>query len=62
MELALARIELMKDIDKDSIHWQMFKENYIAKEREQIMNAYVDGLEGPYIGAVEYYNQTYKII
>ena len=28
MELALARIELMKDINPDSIHWEMFKQNY----------------------------------
>ncbi len=33
MELALARIELMKDISPDSIHWQMFKENYIQQEK-----------------------------
>jgi hypothetical protein len=31
-----------------------------AIEKEQICNAYTDGLEGPYIGAEEYYNQTYK--
>ena len=29
-------------------------------EKEQICNAYVDGLEGPYIGAEQYYNQTYN--
>ena len=29
-------------------------------EKEQICNAYTDGLEGPYIGAREYYNQTYN--
>ena len=33
---------------------------YWKKEKEQICNAYTDGLEGPYIGAEEYYNQTYK--
>jgi hypothetical protein len=26
-------------------------------EKEQICNAYTDGLEGPYLGAEEYYNQ-----
>ena len=32
----------------------------LEKEKEQICNAYTDGLEGPYIGAEEYYNQTYN--
>lgn len=31
----------------------------IQNEKEQICNAYTDGLEGPYIGAEKYYNQTY---
>jgi hypothetical protein len=33
---------------------------YLEKEKEQICNAYTDGLEGPYIGSEEYYNQTYN--
>jgi hypothetical protein len=33
---------------------------YWKKEKEQICNAYTDGLEGPYIGAEEYYNKTYN--
>ena len=37
-------------------NWDMLLE----KEKEQICNAYTDGLEGPYIGAYEYYNQTYN--
>ena len=32
----------------------------LEKEKEQICNAYTDGLEGPYIGSEEYYNQTYN--
>ena len=32
----------------------------VEKEKEQICNAYTDGLEGPYLGAEEYYNQTYN--
>lgn len=32
----------------------------LEKEKEQICVAYVDGLEGPYIGSEEYYNQTYN--
>lgn len=35
-------------------------ETKLQKEKEQICNAYTDGLEGTYIGAEEYYNQTYK--
>jgi hypothetical protein len=29
-------------------------------EKEQIIDAYLEGLEGPYIRADEYYNQTYN--
>jgi hypothetical protein len=32
----------------------------LKKEKEQICNAYTDGLEGPYIGAEQYYNQKYN--
>ena len=32
----------------------------LEKEKEQICNAYTDGLEGPYIGAEQYYDQTYN--
>jgi hypothetical protein len=31
-----------------------------AMEKEQIENAYVEGLEGLYMGAEEYYNETYN--
>jgi hypothetical protein len=31
-----------------------------AMEKEQICNAYTDGLEGPYLGAEEYHNRTYS--
>jgi hypothetical protein len=33
---------------------------YLEKEKDQIMDAYLEGLEGPYIRAEEYYNQTYN--
>ena len=39
---------------------KVFMQKYLEKEKEQICNAYTDGLEGPYIGAEEYYNQTYN--
>lgn len=32
----------------------------LQDEKEQICNAYTDGLEGTYIGAEQYYNETYK--
>ena len=64
MELALTRIELMKEVSPDSIHWQMFKDNYIQQEKQQIENAYwVAYKEGQYSGdrtAEEYYNETFK--
>ncbi|HBT93143.1 MAG TPA: hypothetical protein DEB23_02530 [Chitinophagaceae bacterium] len=40
-----------------------FINNYeilLEKEKEQICNSYVEGLEGLYMGAEEYYNQTYN--
>jgi len=45
MELALARIELMKDISPDSVHWEMFKNDCMEKEKEQIQKAFSDGQE-----------------
>jgi hypothetical protein len=35
-------------------------EKYLEKEKEQICNSYVEGLEGLYMGAEEYYNKTYN--
>jgi hypothetical protein len=31
----------------------------LEKEKEQICNSYVEGLEGLYMGAEEYYNKEY---
>ena len=33
---------------------------FLEKEKEQICNAYVDGLEGLWISAEEYYNKEYN--
>lgn len=64
MELALARIELMKDINPDSIHWEMFKNDYLEKEKEQIKRAFEFGVADAYNSmedeAEDYYNQTYN--
>ena len=61
-------INELKDIQNkvpDSDMWVydqyiQMAESKLEKEKEQICNAYTDGLEGPYIGAEEYYNQTYN--
>jgi len=66
MEQALARIEMLY-IEKDSIHWEMFKNDCMEKEKEQIVDAFVecwkvnmpDGFECK-LSAKEYYNQTYN--
>jgi len=62
MELALARIELMKNINSDSIHWEMFKNDCMEKEKEQLCVAYVDGYTNwdSEMTSKEYYNQTYN--
>jgi hypothetical protein len=74
MEQALARIELLYGMKPDAIHWEMFKNDCMEKEKEQIMNAYSDGAKGGANGTKgqhefgfvsiqikeEYYNQTYK--
>jgi len=44
MEMALARIEMLY-IEKDSIHWEMFKNDCMEKEKEQIIDAYVKGFD-----------------
>lgn len=61
MELALARIELMRDIRPDSIHWEMFKQNYIEMEKQQIINSWMAN-DNPLqrLAAEKYYNDTYK--
>jgi hypothetical protein len=70
MALALARIELIKDINPDSIHWEMFKNDCMEKEKEQMI---VFGKKMQLVQHVsyddditycfepeEYYNQTYN--
>ena len=62
MSLALARIELMKDINPDSIHWEMFKNDCIEKEKEQIMNAHTEGYSNydSEMTSIDYFNKTYN--
>ena len=61
-----SRMELMNEtlMGKHSTHHiqQIERGLYdlLEKEKDQICNAYTDGLEGPYLGAEEYYNKTYN--
>ena len=67
MELALARIEMLY-IEKDSIHWEMFKNDCMEKEKEQIINSFKAGMDYAEFSVApnwnneweEYYNQTYN--
>ena len=61
MELALARIEMLYGI-KDEIHWEMFKNDCMEKEKEQIIDAVNFGCSdwGSGKDAEQYYNQTYN--
>lgn len=65
IEMAFARIELMKSIDRDSIHWQMFKDNYIQMEKTSIVEAHVQGFTDAYSienkpTGEQYYNEKYN--
>ena len=66
MELALARIEMLYEL-KDEIHWEMFKNDCMEKEKEQIQKAFSDGQETPinhptlpHYSRDEYYNDNYN--
>jgi hypothetical protein len=61
MQMALDRIEMLY-IEKDSVHWEMFKNDCMEKEKEQIMNAHTEGYSNydSEMTSVEYYNQTYN--
>jgi hypothetical protein len=61
MELALARIEMLY-IEKDSIHWEMFKNDCMEKEKKQIIDAHTQGYSNydSEMTSIEYYNRTYN--
>jgi hypothetical protein len=50
------------EYDKTSEGYEIIQKaiELIEKEKEQICNAYTDGLEGPYLGAEEYYYDLYN--
>ena len=52
------KLELPASLLNDVIN--IITQEGIPKEKEQICDAYVEGLEGLYMGAEEYYNQTYN--
>jgi len=57
MELALARIEMLY-IEKDSVHWEMFKNDCMEKEKEQIIDAWEKGYStGCVVGSNDYTNE-----
>ena len=60
MELALARIEMNQDINPDAIHWEMFKNDCMEKEKEQIIDAANSVYEDKTTWGERYYNQTYN--
>ena len=48
------------DISQKSILTTATIKNALEKEKEQICDSYVEGLEGLYMGAEEYYNKTFN--
>ena len=69
MEQALARIELLYGMKPDAIHWEMFKNDCMEKEKEQIIKAHENG-QAEFDSlhyrdknvrlSNNYYNQTYN--
>ena len=64
MDLALSKIEIMKDIDPHSNRWENFKKNCIEQEKKEIKKAFEFGVADAYNfiedEAEQYYNQTYN--
>jgi hypothetical protein len=58
MELALARIEMLYGKKPDDIHWEMFKNDCMEKEKEQIIKS-VNSNEKY---CVEFCNGIYKVM
>lgn len=54
-------LEKSSDIENDILNWELVKENALEKEKEQIMNAFLEGkVNHSKDWAIEYYNQTYN--
>jgi hypothetical protein len=63
MSLALARIEMLYGMKPDAIHWEMFKNDCMEKEKEQIIDAVEFGLFNIHttIDGKYYYDLKYKL-
>jgi len=69
MEQALARIEMLYEL-KDEIHWEMFKNDCMEKEKEQLIEAFKSArniqdsddisITHDWVSAEQYYNETYN--
>ena len=51
-------LENSSDIENDILDWETVKTNALEKEKEQIIEAFIDGEDG--VPAEQYYNQTYN--
>jgi len=61
MELALSKVERMKDIDPHSNRWEMFKKNCIEQEKTHIKEARSDGRKiFTFKTNEQYYKQKYN--
>ena len=59
MQELIDELESIKGYKYGGLVIRLIKDR-LEKEKEQICNAYTDGLEGPYVGAEEYYYDLYN--
>jgi hypothetical protein len=59
MQELIEELQSINDFKYKGLVIELIK-NKLEKEKEQICNSYVEGLEGLYMGAETYYNQTYN--
>ena len=61
MQELIDELDLTKIADREKlIMVKYIIAKCLEKEKEQICNAYVDGLVGSYMASEQYYNQTYN--
>jgi hypothetical protein len=59
MQELIEELESIKGYKYGGLVIRLMKEK-LEKEKEQICDSYVEGLEGLYMGAEEYYNKTFN--
>lgn len=59
MQELIEELEEIKGYKYGGLVIRLIKDK-LEKEKEQICNSYVEGLEGLYMGAEEYYEKTYN--